>query len=510
VNLASAEFGESKLPGTHGADYIYPDPEFASGYNSATYYVAKGMTVFRLPFLWERLQRDLYGAFDAMELNRLKKTVIRLTNLGAYVIIDPHNYARYKGNVVGSSAAPNAAFADFWAKLSVEFASNTKVIFGLMNEPKEMNTAQWVSAANAAITSIRSHDAKNLILVPGNRWTGAHSWYTSDTWGSSNAEELLGIVDSGNNYAFEVHQYLDSDSSGTHTACPSAEVGAKKLGAFTSWLRDHGARGFLGEFGASNESVCLNALDDLLLYMEANTDVWLGWSYWAGGPWWGNYFTSLEPSGGADKAQMDVLEKHLGTLTPLTALPMDASGWVSASSNSWAIQGAWSWYSDASTGGQTSIDGLGANDVPYVAGQGMCLTGWSPGGIEDGYLTWGAGLSFNVNQAEGTTVSLPLSKGPRCYRIKLSGSSPAGFRAKLLPVVPMPDGVEAPGLNVGSGGVFDLCRDYVSRASWCTDPAKCLDATSLAGGIAGINIQAESGDYGGSIDYCVESIEPHD
>ena len=29
--------------------------------------------------------------------------------------------------------------------------------------------------------------------------------------------------------------------------------------------------------------------------MNDRPDVWIGWSYWAAGPWWGDYFSSLEP-----------------------------------------------------------------------------------------------------------------------------------------------------------------------------------------------------------------------
>src|SRR6185436_12762472 len=75
-------------------------------------------------------------------------------------------------------------------------------------------------------------------------------------------------------------------------------------------------KGFLGEFGGGNNGTCLGAIDNIVDHLEANADVYIGWTYWAAGPWWGSYFTSLEPSGGADKAQMDALEPHLGNLPP--------------------------------------------------------------------------------------------------------------------------------------------------------------------------------------------------
>jgi endoglucanase len=78
VSLAGAEFGvdaygNGAVPGTFGVDYIYPDPAYAPGYGSADYFLSKGMTTFRLPFRWERLQPTLFAPFDAAELGRSRR-----------------------------------------------------------------------------------------------------------------------------------------------------------------------------------------------------------------------------------------------------------------------------------------------------------------------------------------------------------------------------------------------------------------------------------------------------
>jgi endoglucanase len=41
--------------------------------------------------------------------------------------------------------------------------------------------------------------------------------------------------------------------------------------------------------------------------MADNRDVWRGWTYWAAGPWWGEYMFSVELSKTGDRAQMDIL-----------------------------------------------------------------------------------------------------------------------------------------------------------------------------------------------------------
>lgn len=318
VNLAGAEFGDGNLPGTYNQHYTYPTRA------EVDYFTGKGMNIFRLPFRWERLQPTAQGNLNTTELSRIKSFVSYVSSKKAYVVLDPHNYARYYGEVIGSEGLPVTAFGDFWKKVALQFKDNPYVIFGLMNEPHDMATELWLEGANAAIAAIRSAGAENLILVPGNGWSGAHSW-SSSWYGTSNSQVMLNIVDSLNNYAYEVHQYLDSNSSGSSATCVSTGTGVDRLKSFTSWLRTHNKRGFLGEFGTAANETCLTGIDNMLAYINENADVWLGWTWWAAGPWWGNYMFSVEPENGQDKPQMAVLEKHLENLaTGINRLP-DAS-----------------------------------------------------------------------------------------------------------------------------------------------------------------------------------------
>lgn len=136
---------------------------------------------------------------------------------------------------------------------------------------------------------------------------------------------MKNITDSGNNFAYEVHQYFDNNSSGTSETCVSPTVGADRLKTFTSWLRNNNQRGFLGEFGISANETCMQALDNMLAYMHANADVWMGWTYWAAGPWWGNYMFSVEPANGQDKPQMAILEKYTDSLFTSSVFNPDAA-----------------------------------------------------------------------------------------------------------------------------------------------------------------------------------------
>lgn len=298
VNLAGAEFGADSA--RYGYDYIYPGDE------SVDYYASKGMDVIRLPFQWEHLQPAMNGPLDPEELQRIETVVDYANSKGMKVILDVHDYGYGYGNMIGTSDTPNAAFADFWGKLAGEFADNPDVIFGLMNEPHDQSAGQWLESANAAIAAIREAGATQQVLVPGTYWDGAWSWTTSD-----NASVIgTGIKDPANNFAFEVHQYLDSNGSGTNPNIASETIGVERLAAATAWAEETGNKLFLGEFGVADDPTSLAALDNMLTYMRAHPDAWQGAAYWAGGPWWGDYMYSVEPTGGVDKPQMDVLEQH--------------------------------------------------------------------------------------------------------------------------------------------------------------------------------------------------------
>lgn len=301
TNLSGGEFGNPTPTKTlvYGKDFVYPnEAEF-------DYFAAKGMNVIRLGFRWEVLQPKPKTPLVPAEEQRLKDVVTAATRKGLVVLLDPHNYARYYGKVIGGPDVGNDVFADFWGRLATDFKGNPRVWFGLMNEPHDMPTPQWFAAANAAVAAIRKSGAKNLILVPGNGWSGAHSWL------SSGNAQLLQIKDPANHWAFEAHQYLDADNSGTHAEPVSATIGSERLREFTQWCRKNHKRAFLGEFGVGASDTGRDAMNDMLTMMETNRDVWIGFTWWSAGPWWGNYMFSIEPDKGVDRPQMNYLLPHL-------------------------------------------------------------------------------------------------------------------------------------------------------------------------------------------------------
>lgn len=298
VNLASAEFAPEKLPGVAGKDYIYPNKATAAPF------AAMGMTSIRLPILWERIQPKPFGALDETELARLDASLADLAGF-RQVIIGIHNYGRYRGQPLQSADA----LADLWTRLATRYKDRPQIAFGMMNEPHDIRATQWRTVAEGTLAAIRRTGAKNLVLVPGANWTGGHSWFGGGD--GPNSEAMAGLADPANNFAYEIHQYLDDDSSGSKPGCRGKRIGRERLERVTGWLRDRGAHAVLGEFGGDSSPTCLAALDDLLAYLRDNGDVWIGWNYWAAGDWWGDYPLSIQPKDGKERPQATVLRKYL-------------------------------------------------------------------------------------------------------------------------------------------------------------------------------------------------------
>jgi len=293
------------------------------------YFVARGMNYFRVPLQWETMQPTLQGPLDPTQLGYLTNVVNYLTlTKNVHVHLDVHNYARYNGNIIGApgSNVTVADFQDLWTRLANVFKNNSLVFFALMNEPHDMSTNLWLSDANAAIQAIRATGATNKIIVSGNGWDGAYcwlqNWYDTSYPQVSNAVAMLNISDPLNNFVFEVHQYFDSDGSGTHDTCLPPPIGSQPFVAVTGWMRQYNYKVLLTEFGGGyyDPNCSRQAIQDCLDYLDANNDVWLGWTFYAGGPRLGADFLGMDPRGypPIDHPNMDLLVQHAaGTLTQI-------------------------------------------------------------------------------------------------------------------------------------------------------------------------------------------------
>jgi hypothetical protein len=229
INLAGAEFGtpgaldafspfSNRSPGRPDVDYRY------DGQASVDYLARRGLTTVRLPFRWERIQRNLRGPLDPDEVARLRAAVARARSAGLAVVLDLHNYGAYwlfdgeRGvrRPVGDPEVGIEHFADLWHRLSLEFKDDQGVTgYGLMNEPVDLPTvgdrtpAQvWEEASQRALAAIRATGDGTEVLVAGYLW--------SPTWRWSSVHPHPWIHDPLDRFRYEAHQYFDHDRSGTY------------------------------------------------------------------------------------------------------------------------------------------------------------------------------------------------------------------------------------------------------------------------------------------------------
>jgi endoglucanase len=290
--------GESRgLPGRFGSDYAFANPETVD-----TFVDEHEINLFRVAFVLERmcpLDTGLGATLNETYFDLFKEAIDYITvTKNAYAILDAHNYMRYNnpyqlpmsgsviGNISDETAATTEQFAEFWGEMANRFKDNERVAFGVMNEPHDMPTQLVFENNQAAVDAIRATGATNLILVPGNNWSGGHSW--TQNWGGDllpNSEFMGNIKDPANNWVLDIHEYLDTDYSGTLPVCVNSFE--ENMAELTSWLREKGLKAMVTEFGGSDSEECRSMLEGALEYMESNPE-YIGWTAWAAGPLWGN------------------------------------------------------------------------------------------------------------------------------------------------------------------------------------------------------------------------------
>lgn len=332
VNLAGFEFGG-------GTQDTMPPPSYFPTVNDGIYFIKLGANTVRVPIEWAYLQTNLNSPiggnlYDAS----IQNLITTLTASGVKVILDVHDYMRYGGSnpnapLIGKegSAATVQSFANLWIYLASQYKNNPHVIFDLMNEPYAdasgyPNATDVVSIYNQVIAAIRSTGAQNKILLEGTEWSGLHSWEKS---GNAAAFARGKIVDSASNFAINVHQYLDgaTDYSGSNNACdePAKFLNNIHANDFAVWLRNNGYQAVITEFGGQAPNAindpngyCIQDLATLVNYMHSNSDIFLGWTAWAGGTAWNllasPYHMSLQPTTSTPTKQMETLGQFL---TPL-------------------------------------------------------------------------------------------------------------------------------------------------------------------------------------------------
>lgn len=353
-NISGGELHYPELD-SRGFDYAYPSNQ------AINYQGGKGWGVIRMPLRQLRLQPVNYGPLDPIgrtdeypsstfgsaypqtvqnNLLEIKRVLDAARAQNMYVILDNHlgvgtgvqdtangNLSRFPG----ADAEGTNILKDLMVRLVTKFSNYDNIIIDPMNEPVGMTAAQWITAANSVLSAMAgvTPTSKKVWLCGGGNFSGAHDWVSS---GVSTSWASLSIP-SGWTVTAQPHQYLDSDDSGTYSTVVTGK-GATVLAAFTTWARANGVTAALGEFGWSpNDSQPSGGVPStegnaLTAYMHANSDVWVGGTYWLGGSelFYGGYIFECIPTGYptgpfTDAPQMSILVTNLLAAPPTSYVP---------------------------------------------------------------------------------------------------------------------------------------------------------------------------------------------
>jgi hypothetical protein len=484
VNLASAEFGsESAMPGTHGQQYIYPNAPGTP--DSLGYYAGKNLKLVRLPIRWERIQKSLNGSLDSGELARVNSFVDAANAKGMRVILDIHNYCAYYQNgtrkALGTTALTQEHLADLWRRLATELRNKPNIFgYDLMNEPVGLGSngpTIWKNAAQAAITSIRTVDTNTTIIVSGYDWSSAVRWTQTNN-------DLRLLSDPSNKLVFQAHQYFDNNESGTykvnnadnydfqaHTG-GDLDRGAKLLDPFIVWLRQHNLKGLIGETSipGNNNANWNTAFARYLQKIKDSSDVLVGFTYWAGGPWWptskpewshmqpyNQTSFPTEPAKWTDRPQMTVYMAATGGLAEYQGAAAAPDTVTTLTAPSTAAPGAsinLSIAYDAATANRRlavmlfSVNAAGtwiyqAGTFPTVSGKGTLNTTLAvPATTPLGSAIW-------VAQLQSTPANTTLSTAQKPVTIQAAGPSQTPYAGAIA----IPGVLQAENFDNGGPGV---------------------------------------------------------
>lgn len=327
VSLAGAEFGvesptfSNANPGTYAQDYIYPNRQ------TIEYFARRGLGILRIPFRWERLQPELGQPLNRVELARIRQVVAWAGQSGAVVVLDTHNYGRYRlllrgrprtvvidERIDGVAPVSSSLFADYWRRIGEAFAGDETVLgFGLMNEPHDMGRSDWKAISQQAVDAIRTVDRQTCVIVGGGGWSSAQRF-------PENNGPRAWIADPADRVLYEAHCYFDSDGSGKYRRSYADELrddpqlpqrGVQRFGVFLDWCRRNGVTGFLGEFGIPGHSAGWREVLNKALASLQTTDTLA--CYWAAGQWWHDYPLSVQPRDDMRQPapQLEVLRRWL-------------------------------------------------------------------------------------------------------------------------------------------------------------------------------------------------------
>lgn len=349
INLSGLEFGKvidpTVVPNLSEQDHKSP----YSDLQDTQSFIEAGMNTMRVPVSWGYLQLDGAGKGSinmGYYANYVRPLLQTLTKAKVHTIVDLHAYMRYsKFGEQYSGCFENApcpdgtlilderAYQSVWRQLIDVIQQDSAIdkdyiLLDLMNEPVGVPDDKVFTIQTALINMLRGKQFQGVILVEGNDWTGLHSWTTKEWIGSDGTHYTNASLFTRENFAkagitdlskifINVHQYLDSDYSGTKDNClqdlSTTGQDGFNLDAFTDYLKKNQLKAIVTEFGTGNNAAsCSAPLNNFMQYLQENSAKdknygFVGWTIWSSGHGWGGYNLRITP----DSYHMQVLHNFL-------------------------------------------------------------------------------------------------------------------------------------------------------------------------------------------------------
>ncbi len=338
INLSGLEFSKTIVPFVIPNLSMIDSNTLNSDLHDTEAFIDAGMNTVRVPVSWGYLQLDGPGIGpinQAYYENYVRPLLQTLTQAKVHTIVDLHAYMRYSkfGEQYagcgpdgpcpdGTMILDEKAYQSVWGQLmsliqNDEAIDKAYILADLINEPVGVPDDKVFTIQASLIRMLRNQGFEGYILVEGNSWSGLHSW-TTEQWTGKNGQTYsnanlftrahflkAGIQDLSK-ILMNVHQYLDSDFSGTHETCQqnldSTGPNGFNLNAFVDYLTENQLQAIVTEFSAGrNASSCREPLVKFMTYLKDNAAKnknhgFVGWTIWATGHGWGDYNLRVKPT----------------------------------------------------------------------------------------------------------------------------------------------------------------------------------------------------------------------
>jgi len=186
----------------------------------------------------------------------------------------------------------------------------------------------WHDLAQQTLDGYRLHSSK-VYCAQGYQYAGSADWRVHN--------ENFNLVDPANNTLYTAHVYFDKNRAGDYfnpefSGTPSTyeweeateQTGVQRAQPFLDWLTEKNKLGMFTEFGIPNDDVrWITLQNNFVNHIVSHPNI-RGLVAWAGGPRWGTYRLSLEPTNGVDAPQMATIANRPTTVEMATKAAFDA------------------------------------------------------------------------------------------------------------------------------------------------------------------------------------------